>query len=113
MPIVMKGGPGHSRGFTLVEMSIELVIIGLIIGGILKGQEIISSARSKAVVNQVNALRAASGTYFDRYRSLPGDDASEATRVDARLVNGNGDGVVGTTSATEDTTPAAGGTLEN
>jgi prepilin-type N-terminal cleavage/methylation domain-containing protein len=84
----------RSRGFTLVEMSIVLVIIGLIIGGILKGQEIIASARQKAVINQVNAVRAATNTYFDRYRALPGDDPN-ATNIDASLTfNGDGNGRV-------------------
>lgn len=86
-----------SRGFTLIEMSIVLVIIGLIIGGILKGQEIIAEARAKAVVNEVNAARGAVNTYFDRYRALPGDDVNGPTRVDPRLVAGNGDGAVGPT----------------
>jgi len=99
MPIVMKGEGGASRGFTLVEMSIVLVIIGLIIGGILKGQEIIASARQKAVINQVNAVRAAANTYFDRYRSLPGDDPAGNT-VDANVVAGDGSGIVGGTSST-------------
>jgi prepilin-type N-terminal cleavage/methylation domain-containing protein len=85
---------GSSRGFTLIEMSIVLVIIGLIIGGILKGQEIIATARSKAVINEINAVRAAVNTYYDRYRALPGDDLNGPTRVDPRLVAGNGDGVV-------------------
>jgi prepilin-type N-terminal cleavage/methylation domain-containing protein len=92
MPIQIKG---RSRGFTLVEMSIVLVIIGLIIGGILKGQEIIASARQKAVINQVNAVRAATSTYFDRYRALPGDDPVALSRLDGNVNNGNGDGVVG------------------
>src|SRR6478672_10699002 len=83
------------RGFTLIEMSIVLVIIGLIIGGILKGQEIIAGARNKAVINEINATRSAANTYYDRYRSLPGDDVSATTRVDPRLISGNGDGQVG------------------
>jgi prepilin-type N-terminal cleavage/methylation domain-containing protein len=95
-------GQKATRGFTLIEMSIVLVIIGLIIGGILKGQEIVANSRAKAVVNFVNAARAASNTYVDRFRSLPGDDSTAVTRVDARLVNGDGNGVVGATSgATE------------
>jgi len=83
------------KGFTLIEMSIVLVIIGLIIGGILKGQEIIGTARSKAVINEINAARSAVNTYYDRYRALPGDDPNGNTRVDPRLIAGNGDGVVG------------------
>jgi prepilin-type N-terminal cleavage/methylation domain-containing protein len=96
MPIVINGKAYTSRGFTLVEMSIVLVIIGLIIGGILKGQEIIASARQKAVINQFNAVRAAANTYFDRYRALPGDDPA-GTSVDGSLINGDGSGIVGTT----------------
>ncbi len=83
------------RGFTLIEMSIVLVIIGLIIGGILKGQEVIQGARAKAVINEVNATRSAANTYYDRFRTLPGDDSNATTRVDPRLISGNGDGQVG------------------
>jgi prepilin-type N-terminal cleavage/methylation domain-containing protein len=107
MPI---GINGRSRGFTLVEMSIVLVIIGLIIGGILKGQEIIASARQKAVINQVNAVRAATNTYFDRYRALPGDDPSANANIDGNVVSGNGNGIVGTAV---NTSAALGTTAEN
>ncbi len=89
----------RTSGFTLVEMSIVLVIIGLIIGGILKGQEIIAGARQKAVINQVNAVRAATNTYFDRYRALPGDDPTALAVLDANVNNGNGNGIVGTAAA--------------
>ena len=80
------------RGFTLIEMSIVLVIIGLIIGGILKGQEVIAGARTKAVVNVINATRSAANTYHERYRALPGDDQNATTRVDPRLISGDGNG---------------------
>ena len=83
-------------------MSIVLVIIGLIIGGILKGQEVIAGSRQKALIAEIDAVRSAANTYFDRYRSLPGDDPTAGSVLDSNVTNGDGDGRVGTaqTSAT-------------
>lgn len=86
------------RGFTLIELSIVLVIIGLIIGGVLKGQEMIESARLKTTVAQVDGYRAAINTFVDRYQVLPGDMpvAVATAEVDAAIgTGGNGDGVIG------------------
>ena len=67
-------------GFTLVEIAIVLVIIGLLLGGILKGQEMITQARIKNVVNDFNGITAAYFAYQDRYRQIPGDDNQATTR---------------------------------
>jgi prepilin-type N-terminal cleavage/methylation domain-containing protein len=67
-------------GFTLVEIAIVLVIIGLLLGGILKGQEMITQARIKNVINDFNGVVTAITSYQDRYRALPGDDKGAATR---------------------------------
>ena len=82
-------------GFTLVEIAIVLVIIGLLLGGILKGQEMITQAKIKNVVNDFNGMTAAVNSYQDRYRALPGDDSSAASRWTG-VVAGNGDGIFGT-----------------
>lgn len=66
-------------GFTLVEIAIVLVIIGLLLGGVLKGQEMIESAKIKNGINDMNGVTAAYNSYIDRFRRLPGDDGPIAT----------------------------------
>ncbi len=78
-------------GFTLVEIAIVLVIIGLLLGGVLKGQEIITNARIKNLENDFNGLSAAIYSYQDRYRRLPGDDTG-ATRFNTVFTSSGGSG---------------------
>jgi len=66
-------------GFTLVEIAIVLVIIGLLLGGVLKGTELIEGAKVKRAVNEMNGVVAALYAYQDRYQRLPGDDGPLAT----------------------------------
>jgi prepilin-type N-terminal cleavage/methylation domain-containing protein len=70
----------RQRGFNLVELAIVLVIIGLLLGGILKGQALITSAKIKRVNNDFNGITAAIYTYLDRYGTLPGDDDKAVAR---------------------------------
>lgn len=70
----------RQSGFTLIEIAIVLVIIGLLLGGILKGQELITQGRIRNVANDFQSMTAAINLYQDRYRALPGDDAGAATR---------------------------------
>jgi len=67
------------RGFTLIEIAIVLVIIGLLVGGILQGQELIENSRVKQAVRDMNSVAAAVFSYQDRYGSTPGDDGPIAT----------------------------------
>ena len=80
-------------GFTLIEIAIVLVIIGLILGGVLKGQELITSAKIRNVANDFNGISAAYYTYLDRYRTVPGDDGTALNRWPG-AVNGGGNGVL-------------------
>ena len=84
------------KGFTLVEIAIVLVIIGLLLGGILKGQEMITQAKIKNVIADFSGISAAYYGYQDRYRALPGDDPNAATRWTTApvAIAGNGDGIV-------------------
>ncbi len=64
---------GKQKGFTLVELAIVLVIVGLLIGGILKGQQLMENASITATVSQVKAIEAATTSFRDSYGELPGD----------------------------------------
>jgi prepilin-type N-terminal cleavage/methylation domain-containing protein len=95
MAVRREQGPmlRSQAGFTLVEIAIVLVIIGLLLGGILKGQEMITQAKIKNIVNDFNGLSAAMYSYQDRYRAIPGDDQTASGRW-AGTVSGNGNGQI-------------------
>jgi len=91
-------------GFTLVEIAIVLVIIGLLLGGILKGQEMIIQAKIKNAIADFSGVSAAYFGYQDRYRATPGDDIN-ATRWGAAVIGGDNNRIlVGTY---KETCPAA------
>ena len=71
----------HQKGFTLVEIAIVLVIIGLLLGGVLKGQELINSAKVKNFANDFRTIPLFIYGYQDKYKALPGDDRSADTHV--------------------------------
>jgi prepilin-type N-terminal cleavage/methylation domain-containing protein len=89
------GGHGDSqRGFTLAEVAIVLVVIGLLLGLLLLGDGIITQSRIKFVANEFEGLKVAVLHYQDRYRALPGDDPRAESRWAGRSKNGTGDGLI-------------------
>jgi prepilin-type N-terminal cleavage/methylation domain-containing protein len=87
-------------GFTLVEIAIVLMIIGLLIGGMLRGQELITSARVRNIIDQKNAIQTAHLGFMDRYRMLPGDlTAAQAAIVGNGATGGGWGGDGGFTTA--------------
>lgn len=90
------------KGFTLVEIAIVLVIIGLLLGGILKGQEMIIQAKIKNAITDYSGVSAAYFGYQDRYRATPGDDA-QASRWTGAVVGDGNRVLTGLYSSTTDT----------
>ncbi|MCW9012521.1 MAG: prepilin-type N-terminal cleavage/methylation domain-containing protein [Gammaproteobacteria bacterium] len=91
----------QQAGFTLIEIAIVLVIIGLLLGGVLKGQEMINNSKIKRAVNDFNGVSAAVYSYLDRYGALPGDEPTASTNPRWTVPGGNGNGVItGTCGAT-------------
>jgi len=82
------------KAFSLVELAIALVIIGLLIGGVLKGQELLESARLKTIMTQLNQYRLATNTFVDRYGALPGDYDKASSYLKAGLKDGNNNGII-------------------
>jgi prepilin-type N-terminal cleavage/methylation domain-containing protein len=112
---VIRNRNSPEAGFTLVEIAIVLVIIGLLLGGILKGQEMITQAKIKNIVNDFNGITVAVTSYQDRYRALPGDDQNATTRWTTQNPGkGNGDGVIALTNKYKDNdTSGTGGAPPN
>ena len=90
----MKQKKRFVRGVTLVEIAIVLVVIGLLLGGILKGQELINNARIRAVTDKQAGLKVAWYAFLDRYRGMPGDLHNAQRFIPGAGANrtGSGDG---------------------
>ncbi len=71
----------QEQGFTLVELAVVMIIIGLLIGGILKGQELITNARVTTSISQMEALGAAYNGFIDQFNVQPGDMVTADTRL--------------------------------
>ncbi|MGB2833614.1 MAG: prepilin-type N-terminal cleavage/methylation domain-containing protein [Methylotenera sp.] len=84
----------QQSGFTLIELAIVLVIIGLLLGGVLKGQELINSAKAKNIAGDFKNAQIFIYGYQDKFRALPGDDANVAAHVNGATLATTG-GTVG------------------
>jgi len=90
----------NQSGFTLIEIAIVLVIIGLLLGGVLKGQELINSAKVKNLATDFRNIPVFIYGYQDKFKALPGDDKLVASHVTGGTLattpaNTQGDGIIG------------------
>ena len=105
----------QQAGFTLIEIAIVLIIIGLLLGGVLKGQTLVKNSKIKRLAADSNAFIAAANAYVDSYWALPGDDINSLTRFGAAAVAGDGGGTIGdgTASVANIFSAVASATVEN
>lgn len=99
----------QQRGFTLIELAIVLVVIGLIMGMAFKGKDLIDGAKVKNAQAQYNKVAAALNIYHEKYGSYPGDGWTAAPGTAATGASGSKNGILD--SAIE--TAAAASVLQN
>ncbi len=92
--------PSSQKGFTLVEIAIVMIIIGLFIAAIVKGNELVHNSRINKSITQAKAFSMAATNYLDKYNSLPGDDVRAAIRLPGCTpgnfcISGDGNNVIG------------------
>jgi prepilin-type N-terminal cleavage/methylation domain-containing protein len=90
----MRNRIQNQQGFTLVEIAIVLVIIGLLIGGVLKGQGMIGNAKVKNLVKSAEGIQAAVFSFQDKYGVLPGDENLTGIPVGDTTETGNNNGQI-------------------
>lgn len=85
----------RTRGFTLIEIAIVLLVIGLMLGTTLRGQELIISAQAKKLASEFKNIPVLIYGYQDKYRALPGDDQNPKSHLATTgLQPGNGNGKI-------------------
>lgn len=94
-----------SQGFTLVELAIVLVVIGLIVSAALGGREILRIAKLKSAISEVQGYQVAVDNFKEAYNGLPGDLKNATSFWTSGTANGNGDGHIGDGTAGDDTEP--------
>ena len=89
----------QDAGFTLIEAAIVLVILGLLVGAVLKGQELIAGVRVHNLIALQTGIKAAFFTFQDRYRALPGDYRFATQNIAGAAGSGNGNGRIEATGS--------------
>lgn len=94
------------NGFTLIELAIVIVIIGLLVAGVLQGKALIRTSELNSIVSEIKAIESGIYLYRDKYNALPGDDMQALTKFPnctslGSCINGNGDGSINSVGGTE------------
>lgn len=89
----------NNQAFTLIEMSIVLVIVGLIVAGVLIGQDLIRGSEARGMITQLDRFSAGINSFKGKFSSLPGDFSQASSYISATATNGNGDGYIADNAA--------------
>jgi prepilin-type N-terminal cleavage/methylation domain-containing protein len=81
------------NGFSLIEISMVLLITGIIAGGVMKGRDLVEVAQLKSVVNDIQNFQVAYTNYVNLHGALPGDDKAATSKFGSKIKNGSGAGV--------------------
>ena len=96
----MKKNRKDQKGFTLVELSMVIVIVGLLVGGVLVGRDLIEASKIRNVVSQLKKIETAKNTFIGKYGALPGDIRNATvfalSAAGANCTDANGDGMADT-----------------
>lgn len=87
------------KGFTLIELAIVIVIIGLLVAGVLQGKDLIRTAELNSMITEIKSIESGIYLYRDKYNALPGDDIQGLTKFPGctslgSCINGDGSGTI-------------------
>ncbi len=99
----------RQSGFTLVEVSIVLAVIGLLIGSVLVAVNILDNARITSTISTLQSIQSAISTYNQNYGAVPGDDAQAESRFGELIHEGGGNGIIGVANSYNSTAALADG----
>lgn len=86
--------PKYLPGFSLIELALVLIVVGILAGALFKGQDILEAAKIRAVLNEIDRIRTATALYHDTYGQWPGNDPYAKDRFGQDVNNGQGNGVI-------------------
>jgi prepilin-type N-terminal cleavage/methylation domain-containing protein len=88
-------------GFSLIELTLVLIVIGILAGAIFKGSELLNSAKIRATLNEIHRLRTAAMLYHETYGQWPGNDGQAKDRFGESVQNGQGNGIIAPNEASQ------------